>query len=62
MSPGPLPRTTRIAKFIKITMSMSRCIPWIGIGVLGIDCPKLADVVNGLNAGAKYMIFTIQKG
>ena len=31
-------------------------------GVYRIDCLKVADIVNGLNVGAKYPTFTIPKG
>ena len=30
-------------------------------GVRRIDCLKVADIVNGLNVGAKYPTFTISK-
>ena len=30
--------------------------------VFRIDCLKVADIVNGLNIGAKYPTFTIPKG
>ena len=31
-------------------------------GVCRIDCLKVADIVNGLNVGARYPTFTIPKG
>ena len=31
-------------------------------GVCRIDCLKVADIVNGLNVGAKYPTFKIPKG
>ena len=30
--------------------------------VFRIDCFEVADIVNGLNAGAKYPTYTIPKG
>ena len=48
------------ARCTKVTLSMSMCIPFCID--FRIDCLIVGDIVNGLNAGAKYPTFTIPKG